>query len=271
MAVITLTSDWNNEDYYISTMKGAIHGMAPGATIIDISHRVSRFSSSLAAFIVRSSYKKFPEGSVHIIAVNCEASSKHPYVAILHDGHYFITVDNGIFGLMFEQEAVEIILLEEKETSSFPELTVFAPAAAHLILGKPLFELGSKTNQLQRQMSLLPAFDHKSINGNVIYIDTYGNLVTNITKELFEKAGKGRAFEILPQTNFYKINKINKRYNDTNDGEVLAIFNSLGLLEIAQQKGNMAELLKVTVNATIRVKFFENDEKKSSGLLDHFK
>ena len=270
MPTITLISDWQNDDYYISSVKGRILGEIPGAGIVDITHRIQHFSIAQAAFILRSSYRSFPDGTVHIIGVNSEANEKHPYVAVRYRNHFFICADNGIFGLMFEDEPEEIIILNEKEISSFPELSLFVPAAAHICAGKPLFELGRKTDHLNRPTHLLPAFDNNSINGSVVYIDSYNNIITNITRELFEKVAKGRYFEIYPQSNHYKITRINKRYNETTPGEILALFNSLGLLEIAMNQGNIAELLSLNISSTIRIKFFDKKETDTT-LLDNFK
>ena len=95
------------------------------------------------------------------------------------------------------------------------------------------------------------------ITGAVIYIDSFRNAITNITKDLFDRIGEGRAFEIYPQNNYYKITRLNDFYHETAPGEILAIFNSVGLLEIAINKGNAAELLNLSVNSSIRVKFKE--------------
>ena len=104
-------------------------------------------------------------------------------------------------------------------------------------------------------MPLLASINESVIAGSVIYIDSYQNAITNISRELFEKIGKGRPFEILVQSYHYKINRINKTYNETSDGELLAIFNSVGLLEIAINRGKVAELLNIGLHSNIRVKF----------------
>jgi len=270
MAIITLTTDWNNDDYYISVMKGVLLKGDPGAAVIDISHRIQRFSIGQAAFILRSSFSRFPAGTVHVIGVNCEANEKHPYVAIAYNDYFFISSDNGIFGLLFDEDPTDIVLLQENAVSAFPEADLFAPAAAHLSKGKPIFELGKKTTHLNKNINLLPAFDNKSINGGVLYIDSYRNVITNITKELFESVGKGRNFEIFVQSNHNKITKINKRYNETSPGDILALFNSLGLLEIAMYLGNVADVFNINQNAAVRIKFLDKKDQDSS-LLDNFK
>ena len=123
--------------------------------------------------------------------------------------------------------------------------------------GNKIEELGIKIQDIERQTPLIPVIDEAIIAGSVIYIDSYNNLITNISKDLFEQVGRRRNFEILVQSNHYKIKKINKSYNETSSGELLALFNSAGLLEIAINKGNIAELLNLGTNANIRIKFFE--------------
>ena len=101
---------------------------------------------------------------------------------------------------------------------------------------------------------MLPTIDESTINGSVIYIDSFRNAITNISRELFDQIGKGRPFEIFVQSNHYKINRINKKYSDSSTGEMLALFNSLGLLEIAINSGNAADLLNLSVNSVVRIK-----------------
>jgi S-adenosylmethionine hydrolase len=104
---------------------------------------------------------------------------------------------------------------------------------------------------------MLPTIDESVINGSIVYIDSYRNAITNIPKELFEKIGKNRPFDVFIQSNHYKINKINKTYSETSAGELLALFNSLNLLEIAISSGNAADLLNLNINSIIRIKFYD--------------
>jgi len=134
---------------------------------------------------------------------------------------------------------------------------VFAPAAAFLASGDKIDDLGSPLNDINRQTPLRATYDEAVIVGSVIYIDSYQNVITNISKELFDKVGRNRRFEILVQSNHYRINKINLTYNETSNGELLAIFNSAQLLEIAINKGNIAELLNLSINSNVRIKFFD--------------
>ncbi|HEX2395314.1 MAG TPA: SAM-dependent chlorinase/fluorinase [Bacteroidales bacterium] len=255
MAIITITSDWNNDDFYLAALKGSILSHYPGVSIIEISNQVPPFNVSIAAFRVKHSYRHFPAGTVHIIAVNTELSDGRPLVAIKADNHFFVGNDNGMFGLLLENEPEEVVSLDTNDTGSFSELAVFASAAGNIARSGKLDGIGTKYTGLYKQVPMLPAIDESVINGSVIYIDSYRNVITNISLELFEQIGKSRSFEILVQSNHYRITRLNKKYGETSPGEMLALFNSLGLLEIAINRGNAADLLNLVLNSSIRIKF----------------
>lgn len=255
MSIVTLTSDWNINDYYTAALKGSILSACPQASIIDITNKIPPFNIAIAAFQLKYSYKHFPQGTVHIIAVNNETKENNPAVAVFADGHYFIGHDNGIFDLLLDNKPDEIVTLDNDENDTFPELSVFVNAACKLINSGNIKDLGTKSRNLYRQVPMLPTIEESVINGSIIYIDSYKNAISNISLDLFQRIGKERPFEIFVQSNHYKINRLNRRYNDSSLGEILALFNSINLLEIAINKGNAADLLNLTMNSSIRIKF----------------
>jgi S-adenosyl-L-methionine hydrolase (adenosine-forming) len=260
MAIITLTTDWKSNDFYVGAVKGAILSAYAQAQVIDINHQVSAFNTAQAAFIVKNSFEYFPKGTVHVIDVNSEATIQTPYIALQYLDHFFIGTDNGGFGLICKDNIQTIVKIEkffDEKFQTFPALHVFAPAAAYLAAGNYITDLGQQLSDINRQTPLRATIDEAVIAGSVIYIDSYQNVITNISKELFDRVGRNRRFEILVQSNHYKINKINITYNETSNGELLAIFNSTGLLEIAINKGNIAELLNLGINSNVRIKFFD--------------
>ena len=257
MAIVTLTSDWNKDDFYTAAVKGIILNRCPGTILVDITNQIPSFNVALAAFQLRHSFKHFPDGTVHIIAVNSESNDMRPYVALMAQGHFFIGYDNGIFGLLFDETPQEIVSLKQADSGSFPELTVFAEAACEIILKKKLGGLGDPCNQLYKQVPMLPTIEESVINGSVVYIDSYKNAITNISRELFDQIGKGRAFDIFVQSNHNRISSLSQRYGESSLGEMLALFNSIGLLEIAINGGNAADLLNLSLNSSIRIKFRE--------------
>jgi Uncharacterized conserved protein len=262
MAVITLITDWSNSDYYLGALKGKLLNLAPEVLIIDINHQIPSFGYSQAAFILKNSFHLFPAGTVHIIGVNSEASEDNPFVAIKHNGHYFVGADNGIFGLVFADSEFKAVKLNIKVKTTFPELDVFAETAVLLSKGSKFEKLGASYSKLYIHAPLLPAIDESVINGSIIYIDSYGNGITNISHDVFERIGKDRRFEILVQSNHNKIIQINESYYETSGGELLALFNSTGMLEIAINKGNAAQLLNLGINSVVRIKFYDNSEQE---------
>lgn len=259
MPIITLTTDWKSSDFYVGAVKGKLLSLYPDVTIIDISHQVASFNTAQAAFVLKNSFYHFPKGTIHILDVNSEASNTEKHITVLYQGHFFIGADNGCFGLIFKEEIEKIVRIDAfngDDCHTFPSLYVFAPAAALLASGGNMEELGTVLNEINRHTPMLATIDEASITGSVVYIDSYHNIITNISRDLFDRIGHGRSFEILVQSNHYKIRTINKTYNETSSGELLAIFNSTGLLEIAINRGNVAELLNLSINSNVRVKFF---------------
>ncbi len=259
MPVITITSDWNSGDDYCGSLKARIMSELPSATIIDITHSVVPFSIAQAAYVVRNTHRHFAVGTVHLIAVNTLPDSTPRFLAVEYRKQFFISADNGIFSLLMDEEPAhihEIAPADDPTVHCFPELSVFAGAAVHLASAKKLSDLGAPTTFKKTLLPLRPIPDDSMITGAVIYIDSYENAITNITAKLFRRVGKERSFEIMIQSIKYKISTISRTYSEVPEGDLVAIFNSAGWLEIAVNKGNAASLLAVSVNSVVRIKFF---------------
>jgi S-adenosyl-L-methionine hydrolase (adenosine-forming) len=266
MRIVTLISDWNLADYYIGAIKGRILSHCFDTLVVDINHQIVSHNINQAAFVLKNAYKNFPDGTIHIIAVQSESAKDRPFVVVKYNGHYFIGVDNGLFFLMMESEPEEIFAInEDGQPGSFPELEIFSKAAIDLINGKKSDEIGQKRDKVLRQLPVLPAFEDNVIAGKVIYIDSYQNVITNINKETFEKVGMDRPFTIYVQSKGNRINKINKSYNETSEGDLLAIFNSAGYLEIAIRNGKVAELFNLSTSSAVRIVFDEKKDEENKG------
>jgi len=258
MPVITLTSDWGLHDHYLAALKGRILGINSSLSVVDMNHSVQPFNIAQAAFVIKNSFALFPKGTVHLICVNTEAYKGKNCIAVQAEGHFFIMGDNGLPGLIFDEEQDLLVVAIEKFgpcLSTFPELELFVPAACHLALAGKLDDLGKRVTQPHRQVPLRPTIDESVITGSVIYIDSYQNAITNINTGLFDRIGKGRKFEIYIKSNHYKVNRINTTYSETQVGELLALFNSSALLEVAINNGNAADLLGLSIGSVIRIKF----------------
>lgn len=258
MPVITLTTDLGITDHYVSSIKGAILCSCPNAVIIDISHKIKPFDFLQASFVIKNSYRSFPEGSVHIIGVNVLDRPDTRLVGIKYNGHYFLGPDNGIFGLLTDGEPVDLVVEfsknEQKLTDKFPTRDILAIAAAKIINGNDLESMGDKSGSLAQMSGLRPITQDSAIRGSVIYVDVYGNAIINITKQLFEETRNSRAFILYFKRNDM-LSDMCVNYFDVPEGEKLCLFNSGDHLEVAINKGNASQLFGLNVGDTIQIDF----------------
>jgi S-adenosyl-L-methionine hydrolase (adenosine-forming) len=255
MPVITLTSDWGIKDYYAATVKGKILSYLPTASVVDISHLVPPFDLVRAAIMIKYTFENFPTGSVHIIGVEEEASIETPHLLVLYRGHFFIGADNGIFSLLCDEKPEKVLELNVSQDSdyfTFPSRDVFAKVACHIAGGGKIDELGEDAEIKNKKLAIKPVIDGNTIRGSVIYIDSYENVITNISEKLFKEKVKKKNFSIvLPSKN--KINKISMSFRDVRKMDLIAFFNTLGLLEIAINNGKVASLLGLGLDSIIRI------------------
>jgi S-adenosylmethionine hydrolase len=262
MAVITLTTGWM-DDFYVAALKGILVSYAPAVQVIDLSHHTPVFQSGIdrAAYLLRHSYAYYPEGTVHLISVESEFTEHTPFIAARYDNQYFVGTDNGIFSLIFSEPPQEIVRIEkysDELSPNYPAISVFAPAAVHLACGRSIAELGSPYPALNPKHFLLPILNRSSITGTIIYINAFGNGITNISRDDFDNVGKGRPFEMMIQRVSHKITRINKYFHETSSGEQLALFNLSGYLEVAMNKGNIAEVLNLNIKeSNVIIKFID--------------
>jgi hypothetical protein len=250
--VITLTSDFGQKDPYLASIKGELYSLLEHPVIIDISHEIEPFHIAQAAFVVQNSYTNFPDGSVHILFIDDTVSPENkPIIAILKK-HYFVCADNGILSLIspkFKTDEVYEINIQKAPNDSFSTRAIFTQAAAHLMRGGKPGVIGKKIEEINVRLPFTPSVnnDKKTITGKVIYIDNYENVITNISEELFLEIGQGRAFTIQVRNN--EIKQVVRSYAEVirfdidknkrlEGGKELALFNSLGLLELAIYKSN---------------------------------
>ncbi len=258
MAIITLTSDWGLANHYAGAVKGALLREIPGATIVDISHRIACFDIMQASFILRNSAFHFPEGTIHLVGVNTEAGIKTPHIALLYQGHYFIGADNGIFSLMCDtppDEMVELDIRQETDYFTFSTRDVFVKAASMILKGKSLAAVGSPHSVLYEKFAFRPVVNDHQIVGKVIFIDHYENVFVNIDKEVFKKVGRGRPFSIQFRSPDDGISRLHEAYSDVMEGERLALFGSSGYLEVAINQGKAASLLGLNMSDSVSIHF----------------
>lgn len=253
MAIITLTTDFGTKDHFVGAVKGAILSHLPQITLVDISHAISPFNIQECAYILRNVYPSFPPGTIHIVGVDAEWSPENRHIVLQVAGHYFISANNGVVSLItseVEPENLVEIAIPRLDSQSFPVLDVFVEVACHIARGGTLEVVGKPFNALKEVREFQPHVTNNgnTICGNIIYIDHYGNVVTNINRSLFEAYRNGRAFEIVARTT--TIRAIQECYNHIIDftlekprrkgpGDVLALFNSAGYIELAIYKSDV--------------------------------
>lgn len=246
MGIVTLISDWGLKDYYTAAVKGAIYKHIPDVKIVDITHEINPFDVDEAAYVLKNAYKNFPDGTVHIIGVNTEESLNHPHAVAYYKKQYFIGTDNGIFSLIFDEKPEKAIVLDisqESDHFTFSGRDRFVKAATHLLSGGKMEELGTENLKMTEMIHFEPVINQNMIRGMVVHIDTYENLITNISEKLFRETVRKKPFEISLRS--AKVKSIHHAYGDVRPSEVVALFASNGMLEIAINKGNAASLLGV--------------------------
>jgi hypothetical protein len=275
MPIITLTTDFGEKDHFVGAVKGAILSELDNVNIVDISHKISPFNIHEAAYILQNSITSFPAGTVHIIGVDSEKNPENKHVAVEFEGQYLVGADNGIISLMFSEFKASKIVeinIHDNLPKVFPVLEVFVKVACHICRGGTLEVIGKPISKLKEAKAIAPIVNTEGnqILGSVIYIDNYGNVVTNITRKFFNEIRKGRDFEISARN--YKFSKIFDQYSEAinyntpkdkraDDGKKLALFNSGGFLEIALYKSNLetvggaSTLLGLQYRDTITINF----------------
>ena len=275
MSIITLTTDFGNKDFFVASVKGAILSGVKNALIIDISHEIQPYNHSEAAYVLKNAYKTFPKGTIHIIGVESELTPENRHIAMLFEGHYFIGSDNGIFSMIkddLKAEKIVEINIHENESPSFYILDAFVKVASHLSRMGKLEVIGKTIKTIKQITNINPVVNNKEnqILGSVIYIDNYGNVVTNINRKFFNEIGKSRDYKIFART--VKFENIYDNYTDAidfsspkekreEDGKKIAIFNSANHLELGIYKsnpktyGSAASLFGLDYRDPITVKF----------------
>ena len=251
MQVVTLTTEWKPDDIFSGIIKGKLCSLCPGVIIIDNATGIPAFNISHASFVIRNTYNNYPKGSIHIICVHSEANKEQDHLIVKAKDHFFIGTDNGIFNLILNSDPDEVIKIEHDGITD--ELEIFAHAACGLLSGKNPVQLGKPMKNVIERVPLRATIDKDVIIGSIIFIDSYGNVLSNITREVFNRVFENRDFRILIQSNRNFTTHISLNYGDVPVGEMLTRFNSLDLLEISINGANVAELLNLSIGSVVRV------------------
>lgn len=257
MAIITLTTDLGYKDFYQAALKGSILSLSPNVNIIDITHNIAAFNIQQAAFVLKNAFPYFPKGTVHLIGINSVFDQNTKYLAVNYREHYFIGSDNGIFSLMFDEEPTEIVelnIMQDLKFLHFPLTDIFAKAASYMANGGKMTDIGIPVTELEEKVNLQPVIEKNVIKGSVIHIDSFQNVITNISKDLFSKIQQSRDFVLYFKRN-ESISHLSWHYNEVPEGEKLCLFGISNYLEIAINKGNASGLLGLHLGDIVRVEF----------------
>jgi S-adenosyl-L-methionine hydrolase (adenosine-forming) len=244
MPLITLTTDIGKQDYLSGAVKGSLLSIDPAFQLIDVTHELIPFNDPQTAYIVRNAIKQFPPFTFHLVFVNLFQFKPEHVLMVKHNNQYIGLADNGLITMILEetpQEAVALALDKSSARNTLQIASVFGKAIQQLSNGVPLNQVGDASVSIQVRNPLRPLTTNQYIEGQIICIDHFENVIVNITHEEFETQRKGRRFKIVFKRDEV-IDQLSETYADVPEGDKLALFNSAGYLEIAINKGNAAGL-----------------------------
>ena len=253
MSIITLTTDYGLKDHFVGALKGKVLSNYPEAVLVDLSHLIDPFNISETSYILNAASLSFPMGTVHIVGVDCERNRENEHIAVKWNDQYFIAADNGILSLLTQVIAAQKIVkinIHEFMLNNSTDMDVFIKVAIHLAKGGMLHEVGEEISAIKEVTEAQPitSADLKTIKGTIVYIDHYGNAVTNISKKVFQAIATDRTFTIKTRNTVIKT--ILERYSDLGakdnasikdqESKTVAVFNENNVLEIAIYKSNQS-------------------------------
>ena len=248
--IITLLTDFGTKDHYVASMKGVILRINPQCTLIDITHHVSPQDIREGAFLLASASPYFPKGTIHVSVVDPGVGGPREPILVKTTNYFFIGPDNGLLTLAAQKDGIKhIVVLTNKKyfppevSATFHGRDIFAPVAGYLSLGVNPKVFGEKTHYLVELDSGQPEFKRDQFIGEIIHIDNFGNLVSNIDQKAFSRFTKNRTFLIKAGKRIIK--GLKRGYWEAKDGELIAILDSSGFLEIAVREGSAQKVLKV--------------------------
>lgn len=256
MPVITLTTDWGIRDFYAAALKGALLSANTNFNIVDISHQIDPFDLTKASFVFKNAFRFFPENTIHLVAVSSQMETEASWLIASYKSHKIVCKDDGFLSLVISDKFESVVRVDYSSGLTVAkERELMVSIANGLTKNITPESFGPVVSDFKRSNLFAPVVDETIIKGAVIYVDEFGNVISNISHNVFEDARKGRLFEIDARKQQYIISALNSRYEDSDRGELLALFNSSGLLEISVRHGDAAGLLGLKFGDTVRVMF----------------
>lgn len=251
--IITLATDFGEKDYFVGAVKGVLLSINPKVKIVDITHQLEPFNLISAAFTLRNYYQYYPPDTIHLVVVDPGVGSQRKPIVIQTEKYFFVGPDNGVFSWI-EQPFHKIIHLTNAKyflnpvSSTFHARDIFAPVSAYLSLGVKAEEFGKPIKKIVKIEVPNPRFQKDKIIGEIIQVDNFGNLISNIGLDKLKKGIK--SIKIKGR----KILKISRSFSNVAEGEILAYWGSAGFLEIGVNCGSAAQVLNSRVGDKVEIK-----------------
>lgn len=262
--ILTITTDWHNDDYYTGMLNGIILSISKDIRISTISNNVPLHNFKHAAFILKNCFFYYPKGTIHLCMVSSDNCKKKQMLVFEYENHFFIVPNNGIISLItnYLPQPIYSIPINSHSFSSLKSAAIGVAA----INGEALSELPIMQGGVVENTGIEPPWNDTLLRGSVIYIDSHKNVITNITKKLVEQFCRGREYLIYIENLGDNVDRVVNTYSEAEDGEIVALFNSIGLLEIAVIKGEVATTYNMRVGSSIQVKIVDNTPKNNNTL-----
>lgn len=238
--ILTLTTDFGLGGPYVAAMKGVVLGLAPGTTLVDISHSIIPQDVAAGAFVLAEAFSSFPKGTVHLAVVDPGVGTGRRAVAVEARGHWFVLPDNGLISEVLRggeptsvREILNPGLWRSPVSATFHGRDIFAPVAAHLVLGRGSAEIGPVIESLASPASGGPTVDGEGLIGSVVYVDPFGNLITDLLADHLREEPGSWSVEVLGQS----VESV-RTYGDRPAGSLVALVGSSGRVEVAEVGGS---------------------------------
>jgi S-adenosyl-L-methionine hydrolase (adenosine-forming) len=258
--VIALLTDFGTRDHYAGTMKGVALGICPDATLVDITHDVPPHDVLTGALELAASYRYFPAGTIFLVVVDPGVGSSRRGIAVEAGEYRFVAPDNGVLTAVLDEVAPKrIVELTERRyaratvSRTFEGRDRFAPAAAWLAKGIELSALGRSAGAVQRLELPKPSVVDDHVVGEVLRVDRFGNLITNIDRKTFDRVATDDRGSLEIQVGSHQVGRVVSTYADATEGELCALFGSSEHLEIAANGSNAATLLQLGRGAPVHI------------------
>jgi S-adenosylmethionine hydrolase len=260
-SLITLLTDFGDRDWFVATMKGVILSIHPDVHIVDLSHQIAPHQINDAGYFLKSCYREFPEGTVHVVVVDPGVGSARRAIAVKSERHFFLAPDNGVLTYIFDDEQpVEVREIDqpkfrrESPGHTFDGRDLFAPAAARLAQHEPFESYGPVIENYRTFSIPQPRWEHTALVGEIVYVDRFGNLISNLTQQHLGEArsvAMGRQLSIRIGERI--IEGLVSSYSEGMAEKPSALINSDGKLEVFLKEASAADLLQMKRGGRIEV------------------